>query len=115
MRYYIYIVRCKDGSRYTGITTDPRRRMREHVLRLPAGAKYTKSHPVEALEALWSAETRSEASVLEAAIKRLRPTQKRQLTAQPDSLALFLGAKLDPSRYQPEAVFSLDEILNEQS
>ena len=68
MRYYIYIVRCKDGSRYTGITTDPRRRMREHVLRLPAGAKYTKSHPVEALEALWSAETRSEASVLEAAI-----------------------------------------------
>ena len=53
--------------------------------------------------------------MLEAAIKRLRPEQKRQLTAQPDSLVLFLGAKLDPSRYQPEAVFSLDEILNEQS
>ena len=112
MRYYIYIVRCKDGSRYTGITTDPRRRMREHILCLPAGAKYTKSHPVEAL---WSAETRSEASMLESAIKRLRPIEKRQLTAQPDSLVLFLGAKLDPSRYQPEAVFSLDEILNEQS
>ena len=80
MRYYIYIVRCKDGSRYTGITTDPRRRMREHILCLPAGAKYTKSHPVEALEALWSAETRSEASMLESAIKRLRPEQKRQLS-----------------------------------
>ncbi len=114
MRYYIYIVRCKDGSRYTGITTDPRRRMREHILRLPAGAKYTKSHPVEALEVLWSAETRSEASVLEAAIKRLRPEQKRQLTAQPDSLARFLSTKLDPSRYQPEETFSLDEILSEQ-
>ena len=112
MSYYIYMVRCEDGSHYTGITTDPRRRMREHVLRLTPGAKYTKSHPVASLEALWSAETRSEASVLEAAIKRLRPTQKRQLTAQPDSLVLFLGAKLDPSRYQPEAVFSLDEFLN---
>lgn len=112
MRYYIYIVRCKDSSHYTGITTDPRRRMREHVLRLPAGAKYTKSHPVAALEALWSAETRSEASILEAAIKRLHPDQKRLLIARPDSLEAFLGAKLDTSRYQPEAVFSLDEFLN---
>jgi len=114
LRYYIYIVRCKDGSRYTGITTDPRRRMREHILCLPAGAKYTKSHPVEALEALWSAETRSEASVLESAIKRLRSEQKRQLTAQPDRLALFLGNRLNPSRYQPEAVFSLDELPHKQ-
>ena len=114
MRYYIYIVRCKDDSHYTGITTDPRRRMREHVLRLPAGAKYTKSHPVAALEALWSAETRSEASIFEAAIKRLRPEQKRKLIAQPDNFAALLANRLDPSRYQPEAVFSLAEFLNEQ-
>ena len=53
--------------------------------------------------------------MLESAIKRLRPIEKRQLTAQSDSLVLFLGAKLDPSRYQPEETFSLDEILNEQS
>ena len=58
--------------------------------------------------------TPEDRAVLEAAIKRLRPTQKRQLTAQPDSLVLFLGAKLDPSRYQPEETFSLDEILSEQ-
>ena len=113
MRYYIYIVRCEDGSHYTGITTDPRRRMREHVLRLPAGAKYTKSHPVASLEALWSAETRSEASVLEAAIKHLRPKEKRQLAAQPDSFDQFLGARLDASRYRPEEVFSLSEIKAE--
>lgn len=37
------MVRCEDGSHYTGITTDPRRRMREHVLRLSPGAKYTKA------------------------------------------------------------------------
>ena len=52
MSYYIYMVRCEDGSHYTGITTDPRRRMREHVLRLTPGAKYTKSHRVIALDAL---------------------------------------------------------------
>ena len=50
------MVRCEDGSHYTGITTDPRRRMREHVLRLTPGAKYTKSHRVIALDALWSPE-----------------------------------------------------------
>ena len=71
MSYYIYMVRCEDGSHYTGITTDPRRRMREHVLRLTPGAKYTKSHRVIALDALWSAQTRSEACRLESAVKRL--------------------------------------------
>ena len=65
MSYYIYMVRCEDGSHYTGITTDPRRRMREHVLRLTPGAKYTKSHRVIALDALWSAQTRSEACRLD--------------------------------------------------
>ena len=57
------MVRCEDGSHYTGITTDPRRRMREHVLRLSPGAKYTKSHRVIALDALWSAQTEAKRAV----------------------------------------------------
>ena len=89
------MVRCEDGSHYTGITTDPRRRMREHVLRLTPGAKYTKSHRVIALDALWSAQTRSEACRLESAVKRLRAEQKRALIAQPDQLHDFLGARID--------------------
>ena len=111
MRYYIYIVRCEGGSRYTGITTNPHRRMREHVLHLPSGAKYTKSHHVAALDALWSAETRSEASVLEAAIKRLRPEKKRQLIERPERLEEFLGARVDASVYRVEATFSLAPLL----
>ena len=97
MSYYIYMVRCEDGSHYTGITTDPRRRMREHVLRLSPGAKYTKSHRVIALDALWSAQTRSEACRLEAAVKRLHAEQKRALIAQPDRLHDFLSASIDAS------------------
>lgn len=115
MSYYIYMVRCEDGSHYTGITTDPRRRMREHVLRLTPGAKYTKSHRVIALDALWSAQTRSEACRLEAAVKRLRAEQKRSLIAQPDRLHDFLGARIDASRYAPEPLFSLDELLAAQN
>ena len=109
------MVRCEDGSYYAGITTDPRRRMREHVLRLSPGAKYTKSHRVVALSALWSAQTRSDACRLEAAVKRLRAEQKRALVAQPDRLHDFLGAHIDATRYTPEPVFSLDGLLAEQA
>ena len=30
MEYYVYVIRCKDNSLYTGITTDLKRRYREH-------------------------------------------------------------------------------------
>ena len=115
MRYFIYIVGCRDGSHYTGITTDPQRRMREHVLHLKAGAKYTKSHPVISLDALWSTETRREASVLEAAIKRLPPEKKRQLIRQPGRLGELLSGRIEPSAYQMEAVFLLDFLLRQLS
>ena len=29
--YYVYMLRCKDNSLYTGITTDIRRRYQEHL------------------------------------------------------------------------------------
>ena len=50
--YYIYIVRCRGGSLYTGIAADIEKRMRQHLARGAACAKYTRAHPVEALEAL---------------------------------------------------------------
>ena len=115
MRYYIYIVRCEGGSLYTGITTDPHRRMREHVLRLPSGAKYTRSHQVVALAALWSAENRSAASMLEAAIKRLPGEKKRALAQNPERLRHLLPAGLDADAYRAEAVFPLDDLLQARS
>ena len=39
MPYYLYILRCGDGSLYTGITTDVERRLAVH--RSGRGAKYT--------------------------------------------------------------------------
>ncbi len=36
--WYVYIVRCRDGSLYTGIATDVERRMADHLAN--KGAKY---------------------------------------------------------------------------
>ena len=67
--YYTYILRCSGGTLYTGITTDVSRRMSEHFSKSPEGAKYTKSHSAERLEAVWESGTRSLASKLEYRIK----------------------------------------------
>ena len=43
--YYTYLLRCRDGSLYAGITTDLHRRYREHREGGKKGAKYTRAHP----------------------------------------------------------------------
>ena len=44
--WYLYILRCKDGSLYTGITTDVEKRLEAH--RSGKGAKYTRGRaPLE--------------------------------------------------------------------
>ena len=39
--HYCYMLRCADGSLYTGYTTDPERRLKEH--NAGKGAKYTRT------------------------------------------------------------------------
>ena len=44
--WYLYILRCRDGSLYTGITTDVEKRLEAH--RCGKGAKYTRGRgPLE--------------------------------------------------------------------
>lgn len=74
---YVYMVRCADGSLYTGWTTDPRHRLEAH--NSGRGAKYTKSRrPVELVycERLGS---RQEALRREYAIKQLKRAEKLKL------------------------------------
>ena len=40
--YYLYILKCSDGTLYTGITVDLKRRVGEHNTS-KLGAKYTRS------------------------------------------------------------------------
>ncbi len=78
--WHVYILRCADGSLYTGITTDLTRRTREHN-EGRAGARYTRvRRPVELVYSETAA-TRSEASRREAAIKKLPRSRKLLLLA----------------------------------
>jgi putative endonuclease len=75
--YYCYIVRCTDGTLYTGVTTDLARRLNEH--NAGKGARYTASR--RPVQLLWKEKhpNRSSAQRREAAIKRLTRLEKEAL------------------------------------
>jgi predicted GIY-YIG superfamily endonuclease len=73
----VYILRCADGSLYTGIAKDTARRLQQH--NRGVGAKYTRSRrPVE-LVYRTSCASRSEALSREYAIKQMSVRQKREM------------------------------------
>ncbi|MBQ3969763.1 MAG: GIY-YIG nuclease family protein [Clostridia bacterium] len=82
--YFTYIIRCSDGSLYTGITTDIKRRMSEHLSKGSKSAKYTKSHTAKKTEAVWECQSKSLASKLEYRIKRLKKQEKEYLISEND-------------------------------
>lgn len=77
MAWFVYILRCGDGSLYTGCTNDLPRRLEAH--RSGRGAKYTRSRPPVTLAYREAAADRSAALRREAAIKRLTRRQKLAL------------------------------------
>lgn len=98
-KYYIYILRCTDNSLYTGITTDVKRRFEEHLSGKYQGAKYTRSRKPVSIEALWQCSTRSDASKLEYALKKLTKTQKEKLICENEFFEIVFSDKLDISLY----------------
>ena len=66
--YYVYILECKDGTLYTGITTDVQRRFKEHVL--GKGGAYTRAKRVRRILYTERYPDRSFALKREAEIKR---------------------------------------------
>lgn len=77
--YYVYVLRCGDGSLYTGYTTDLERRLAQHGA--GRGAKYTRARLPVALAGSWAVSERGEALRLERSIKRLKRRQKMGLLA----------------------------------
>lgn len=77
MRYTVYILECKDGTLYTGITTDVERRIAEHTN--GTGAKYTRARKVKRLLYTEKHKNRSAAQKREAQIKALTRTKKLEL------------------------------------
>ena len=76
--WYVYILRCRDTTLYTGITTDLKRRVAEHN-EGKVGAKYTKVRRPVRLVYSEVCETRSVALKREYAIKQLDNEAKQAL------------------------------------
>lgn len=78
-RWFVYILRCADGSFYTGITTDVARRLAEHNGNDRLGARYTRSRRPVRLAHVEAVASRAEAAKREAAIRGLRRASKAAL------------------------------------
>lgn len=74
---YTYIVKCSDGTFYTGWTNDLTRRMEAH--NQGRGAKYTKARRPVTLIYYETFETKEEAMKREYAKKRLSRKEKEEL------------------------------------
>lgn len=78
--YSLYIVRCADGSLYTGIAIDVERRLREHESGI-RGAKFLRGKGPLRLEFIECLGDRSTASQVEYRVKRLERGRKEELIA----------------------------------
>lgn len=76
-QWVLYILECKDGSLYTGITDDLQRRLSVHGT--AKGAKYTRGRGPFVLRYTESCEDHSQALRREIQVKRLKTQEKRKL------------------------------------
>lgn len=76
--WYLYILRCSDGSLYTGITIDVKRRFAEHCAS-PKGARYTRSHHPLKVVYRKKIGTQGETMKMERRVKALSKEQKEKL------------------------------------
>lgn len=74
MTWHLYLLECRDGSYYTGVTIDVARRYDQHVA--GKGARYTRSHPPLRLVASVPVGTRSQALMAEVVLKKLPKGKK---------------------------------------
>jgi putative endonuclease len=80
MGFYCYILECADDTYYTGWTTDPTRREKQH--NAGRGARYTSTRRPVRLVYIEELPDKLSALKRERAIKALRREQKKKLISQ---------------------------------
>ena len=78
MKYYIYILKCKDKTFYTGYTNDIEKRILAHNT-LKTGARYTKGRRPVSLVYSEKFKTKSEALIREVKLKNLTRGEKLKI------------------------------------
>jgi putative endonuclease len=74
--WYLYLIRCKDNSLYTGITTDVKRRYKEHQDNDRKGSKYLRGKAPLTLVLKKKVGDKSLTSKVEAKVKKLSKDKK---------------------------------------
>ena len=93
MNHWVYILLCTNNSLYTGSTSDPQRRYKQHCN--GTGAKYTRAFPPSMMVACWIIEGGiGNALRVEASIKKLNRPQKEDLVANQSAVVKFLPTEL---------------------
>jgi len=77
--WHLYLIRCHDGSLYTGITTDVARRFAEHQEKGDKGAKYLRGREPLVLVFQKKLGSRSLALGVENKVKKLSKAKKEEL------------------------------------
>ena len=80
MAFYCYMLECSDGTYYTGWTTDPQRRLRQH--NQGVAAHYTRSRLPVRLVYVEECPDKVAALKRERAIKALSHLQKKEMISQ---------------------------------
>ena len=90
--WYLYLIRCRDGALYTGITVDVARRFAEH--QKGTGAKYLRGRGPLELVFQKNIGSRSLAAAVEIKIKQLPKEHKEALIRTPTQISKILGTDL---------------------
>ena len=77
--WFLYVIQTVDQTLYTGISTDPERRFKEHCLQGARTAKYLKAHIPKLLVLAQAVGSRSVAAKLEYKFKNLPKTLKESV------------------------------------
>lgn len=78
--WFLYLLECRNGALYAGITNDVARRYAAHAR--GRGARYTRANPPVQLVGCRPFPDKSAAAKAERSIRRLRPQQKREFIAE---------------------------------
>ncbi len=81
MAFFVYMLECRDGTLYTGFTSDLKKRLYAHNA-LSSGARYTRSRRPVKLVYSEQCATMQEARRREYELKQLRRWQKLDLIDQ---------------------------------
>ena len=79
-KFYVYILRCKDNSLYTGYTVNIDKRLEKH--NIGKASKYTRARLPVKLLYYEECKTKSEALVRDKTIKKLKKNQKEKLITE---------------------------------